>query len=108
MTNQSKPGKARLNGLWKHFFFFKKKKLDRIDVVTNMPCAEQTQYWGKEKLDWCGRSCVEGVLGQIAKLLVFVRRCACPALFGPESTGRLWTGTGCRNGWARTAETGET
>ena len=33
-------------------------------------------------------TCVEGGLGQIAKLLVLVRRCACPALSGQVSTQR--------------------
>ena len=33
-------------------------------------------------------TCVEGGLGQIAKLLVLVRRCACPALIGQVSTAR--------------------
>ena len=35
-----------------------------------------------------GVVCVEGGLGQIVKLLVLVRRCACPALLGQVSTAR--------------------
>ena len=42
--------------------------------------------------------CVEGGLGQIAKLLVLVRRCACLALLGQVSTARLCTERGCRSG----------
>ena len=37
--------------------------------------------------------CVEGGLGQIAKLLVLVRRCACPALLGQVKYSKnVWTG----------------
>ena len=39
-------------------------------------------------IKWFVPSCVEGGLGQIAKLLVLVRRCACPALLGQVSTTR--------------------
>ena len=34
-------------------------------------------------------TCVEGGLGQIAKLLVLVRRCACPALLGQVRKERV-------------------
>ena len=55
-------------------------------------------------------TCVEGGLGQVAKLLVLVRRCACPALVGQVSTARTcgrqksgmvskWPSRNSKHGW---------
>ena len=49
-------------------------------------------------------TCVEGGLGQIAKLLVLVRRCACPALLRQVSTART-CGRESRHRESRSTET---